>query len=224
MDKQPMLHAMCCGGREESPYLTLPVGSVKGFMNLKVSSSSPNDGMGQEGKFRETHKEVWQHITHSETCGVTINMWALQLDSLCLNSGSFNSEHIAQLSVSPFTHLLNTVIHNPILYCRLPQWLSGKDFTCNAGAIGDAGSIPGSGRFPGGGQGNPHLYSCLENPKDRGAWQATVHGVAKSWTYGWSNLACRHTFCIAKMFVKRTLTHRFVMRLNKLFRTVPGTW
>ena len=64
----------------------------------------------------------------------------------------------------------------------LPQWLSSKDFPCNAGATGDAGSISGSGRFPGGGQGNPHLYSCLENPKDGGAWQATVHGVAKSWT------------------------------------------
>ena len=45
---------------------------------------------------------------------------------------------------------------------------------------GDAGSIPGSGRSPGGGNGNPLQYSCLENPRDRGAWQATVHGIAKS--------------------------------------------
>ena len=44
------------------------------------------------------------------------------------------------------------------------------------------GSIPGSGRSPGGGHGNPLQYSCLENPMDRGAWRATVHGVAKSWT------------------------------------------
>ena len=41
-------------------------------------------------------------------------------------------------------------------------------------------SIPGSGRSPGGGHGNPFQYSCLENPKDRGAWRATVHGVTKS--------------------------------------------
>ena len=48
--------------------------------------------------------------------------------------------------------------------------------------VGDPGSIPGSGRSPGEGNGNPFQYSCLENPMDRGAWQATVHGVAKSWT------------------------------------------
>ena len=45
---------------------------------------------------------------------------------------------------------------------------------------GDLGSIPGSGRSPGEGNGNPLQYSCLENPMDRGAWKATVHGVAKS--------------------------------------------
>ena len=48
---------------------------------------------------------------------------------------------------------------------------------CNAG---DPGSIPGSGGSPGVGDGNPLRYSCLENPTDRGAWRATVHGVAKS--------------------------------------------
>ena len=47
---------------------------------------------------------------------------------------------------------------------------------------GDVGLIPGPGRPPGGGHGNPLQYSCLENPMDRGAWQATVHGVAKSQT------------------------------------------
>ena len=44
---------------------------------------------------------------------------------------------------------------------------------------GDRGSIPGSARFPGEGNGNLLQYSCLENPMDRGAWQATVHRVAK---------------------------------------------
>ena len=48
-----------------------------------------------------------------------------------------------------------------------------------AGDGGDMGSVPGSGRFPGGGYGNPFQYSC---PMDRGAWQATVHRVTKSWT------------------------------------------
>ena len=56
----------------------------------------------------------------------------------------------------------------------------GKESTCNAG---DPGSIPGLGRSCGEGNGNPLLYSCMENPMDRGACQATVHSVAKSWTW-----------------------------------------
>ena len=56
---------------------------------------------------------------------------------------------------------------------------SPKESAYNAG---DPGSIPGSGRSPGEGNGNPLLYSCLENPMDRGAWWATVHGVTKSQT------------------------------------------
>ena len=44
----------------------------------------------------------------------------------------------------------------------------------------DSGSIPGSGRYPGEGNGNPLQYSCLRNPMDRGAWQATIHGVTES--------------------------------------------
>ena len=58
--------------------------------------------------------------------------------------------------------------------------LDGKESACNAG---DPGSISGSGRSPEEGNGNPFQYSCLENPMDRGAWRATVHGVVKSWTY-----------------------------------------
>ena len=54
-----------------------------------------------------------------------------------------------------------------------------KNQPANAGDIRDVSSIPGSGRS-GGGHGNPLQYFCLENPKDRGAWQATVHGVTKS--------------------------------------------
>ena len=52
----------------------------------------------------------------------------------------------------------------------------------NAGDSRDVGSIRESGRSPGAGHGNPLQYSSLENPMDRGAWQATVHRVAKSWT------------------------------------------
>ena len=57
-----------------------------------------------------------------------------------------------------------------------------KKLSANAGDLRDADLIPGSGRSPGGGHGNPLQYSCLENPMDRGAWWATVHGVAESQT------------------------------------------
>ena len=50
----------------------------------------------------------------------------------------------------------------------------------NAGDARDASLIPGSGRSPGGGHGSPLQYSSLENPMDRGTWQATVHGVKES--------------------------------------------
>ena len=57
-----------------------------------------------------------------------------------------------------------------------PRSSFGKESACNAGELG---LIPGSGRSPGEGNGNPLQYSCLENPMDRGAWWATVHGVAR---------------------------------------------
>ena len=57
-----------------------------------------------------------------------------------------------------------------------------KNPPANAGDVRDVGSIPGTGRFPGEEHGNPVPYSCLGNPMDRGAWQATVQEVAKSQT------------------------------------------
>ena len=58
-----------------------------------------------------------------------------------------------------------------------PCGSAGKESTCN---VGDLGSIPGLGRSPGEGKGYQIQYSDLENPMDKGAWQATVHGVTKS--------------------------------------------
>ena len=58
----------------------------------------------------------------------------------------------------------------------LPRWLSGKE---SAYSVGDMGLIPGSGRSPGEENGDPLQDSCLENPMDRGAWGATIHGVPK---------------------------------------------
>ena len=55
----------------------------------------------------------------------------------------------------------------------------GSEIKASASNAGDLSSIPGLGRSPGEGNGNPLQYSCLENPLDRGAWWATVHGVTK---------------------------------------------
>ena len=55
-----------------------------------------------------------------------------------------------------------------------------KNLPANAGHVRDMGSIPGLGRSPGGRHGNPHQYSCLGKPMDRGAWRATVQGVTGS--------------------------------------------
>ena len=52
-----------------------------------------------------------------------------------------------------------------------------KNVSANAGAPGDKGTIPGSRRSPGEGNGDPFQYSCLGDPRDKGAWWATVHGV-----------------------------------------------
>ena len=68
------------------------------------------------------------------------------------------------------------------------QWASQvaqcikKELPANEGAAKDMGLITRSGRAPGEGNGNPLQYSCLENSMDRGAWRATVHGIAKSQT------------------------------------------
>ena len=62
------------------------------------------------------------------------------------------------------------------------MFLGGLDSKVSVYNAGDPGSSPGLGRSPGEGNGNPLQYYCLENPMDRGAWQAAVYGVAKSWT------------------------------------------
>ena len=67
-----------------------------------------------------------------------------------------------------------------LVFMGFPGGSDGKESSCSKG---DLGWIPWLGRPPGGGHGNPLQYSCLENPMDRGACWATVHGVAKSQTW-----------------------------------------
>ena len=66
-----------------------------------------------------------------------------------------------------------------IIFMGFPSGSDCKESTCNAG---DSGSIPRSGRTSGEGNGYPLQYSCMGNPMDKGAWQATIHGVKKSQT------------------------------------------
>ena len=70
----------------------------------------------------------------------------------------------------------------------------------------EMGSIPGLGRSPGEGDGNPLQYSCLENPTERGAWQATICGVKKSWTR-LRGLACTHAARVHTHTHTQTHTH-----------------
>ena len=93
------------------------------------------------------------------------------------------SKHTEHSSSDSAVHLLGTrpssthTKEHKGTWMRFPGGSDGKEFTCNAG---DPGSISGSGRFPGEGNGYPLQYSCLENPVDRGAWSAIVHGIKKS--------------------------------------------
>ena len=78
-----------------------------------------------------------------------------------------------------YTHT-QVLLFLSVWYMGFPGGLDGKESTCN---VRDLGLIPGSGWSPEGGHGNPLQYSCLENPMDRGAWWAAVHGVTKSCTW-----------------------------------------
>ena len=95
--------------------------------------------------------------------------------------------------------------------------LSSKNPPASAGDTTDAASIPGPGRYPGGGHGNPLQYSCLENPMDRGAWWATVPGVAKSQT-GLSDLTFIHS--IAK--TTKNLLNKYVFFCKEILDWTMG--
>ena len=102
-----------------------------------------------------------------------------------LDAGHYNCE-CYHIKVSRLCHVL--WIQSWLLKSGASQVvLVVKNLPANAGDIRDPGSIPGLRRSPGGGHGNPLQYSCLETPMDRGAWWATDHGVAKSWTWLMTN-------------------------------------
>ena len=89
-----------------------------------------------------------------------------------------------------------------------PGGSEGKASNCNAG---DLGSIPGSGRPPGEGNGNPLQYCCLENPIDRDAWWATVHGIAKSRTQ-----LSNFTFSISFLSIHKSIKYTYLCMYKHL--------
>ena len=91
----------------------------------------------------------------------------------------YNQNHFL-LSWNLHPPFLNFVLYTGVEPVNgLPRWHSGKESTCNAADPRDMVSISGLGRYLGEWNGNPLQYSCLENPMERGAWQARVHGVIR---------------------------------------------
>ena len=106
---------------------------------------------------------------------------ALEWSSLVPGSETKSSLEI--MNPTPFTVSYQNCNQYPVKTLLATQVaLLVKNPPANTEDIRDEGLVPGSGRSPGGGRGNPLQCSCLENPMDRGAWRATVHGVAKCWT------------------------------------------
>ena len=98
------------------------------------------------------------------------------------------SQHLLKLrsieSVIPsiYLNLCCPLLLLPSVFPSIMDFPGSSDGKASAYNLEDPGSIPGLGRSSGEGNANPPQYSCLENPMDGGVWQATVHGVAKSWT------------------------------------------
>ena len=99
-----------------------------------------------------------------------------------------------------------------------PVGSDGEESACNAK---DPGSIPGLGRSPGERNDNPVQYSCLENSMDRAAWQATIHGVAKSQT-GLSNNTFTFTNIMTSKYIKQRKTEPRGKKI-KIFKSLSVT-
>ena len=108
-------------------------------------------------------------------CKIILSMWASLIIAQLVKNPPAMQETPVQFLDQEYSLEKGQATHSSIL--GFPCGSAGKESTCNAG---DLDSISGSGRSPGEGDGNPLWYSCLENPVDREAQQAIVHGVAKS--------------------------------------------
>ena len=124
-------------------------------------------------------------LNHQEW--LQVGSWVLSLQPHHLLSTSLLANIIIRFKLMVYLELhisprnLSVYVYVCVCVCvwmGFPHGSDSKQSSCNAG---DSGLIPGLGRSPGEGNGYPLQYSCLENSIDRGAWQATVHGVSKSW-------------------------------------------
>ena len=138
-----------------------------------------NSGSSQSSLVRSTPGGIVCHLRgwRSQSAQGRDGAWPVR-ESECRNPSEIELA-LAILGATGFLYYLMICLTER----GLPQWLSGKESACHAGASGDTGLIPGSGRSPGGGNGSVLQHPCLENPMDRGAWRATVHRVSKSWTW-----------------------------------------
>ena len=121
-------------------------------------------GKGQNEELERGTRKIWMEM---DIC---------YIDCVDYFAGICKWQNLANYIVQ--IHVVCQLYHN-IAEKGLPWCLRWQESACNAG---DLSLIPRLGRYPGGGHGNPLQYSCLENPTDRGAWRATVYGVAKNWT------------------------------------------
>ena len=119
---------------------------------------------------RWTNIASWRGGSHKTGQEVQLSLWMLNDVGGFLKTGGVWGKRCQhpQLEGAPNVHWASKVV------------LVVKNLADNAGDKRHEGLIPGLGRSPGSGHGNPFQYSCLENPMDRGAWWAVVHGVAKN--------------------------------------------
>ena len=97
-----------------------------------------------------------------------------------------------------------------------------KNLPANLGAARDVGSIPGLEKFPGGENGNSLQYSCWGNPMDRGGWQATAHGAAKSQT--WLSDQAQHSNIMVYSPRKEKPSEDNGKSVEKLSLSAPNKW
>ena len=120
-------------------------------------------------------------------------------------------------------NFLSPEIARAYLNMAFPGGSVVKNPPASAGDPGDEGSIPRSRRSPGGENGNPLQYPCLENSMDRGAWQATAHRIAKSWTQlGMHALSMHALICTTHYFVFIPTVTQRILKLSLLY--IGGTW